>query len=354
MNTPILRTFLVSTVLSLLTLPALADPQAQVDLAKSALNAGNEKIAIYAVSGSGMPDQLRIEAGQLSAARGYTVNGEGAIVGKGLTWSPVISYDPDINGGSHKSSFNVSGFEFSIPENQRRKSGVVIGAETDAFLRYGFGNQTILDLSGSAYLVWAPQHDIMKANLGGSACVTRQIERDLYLSGCMIAAMSETDLSSEAFGSARVSVNKILEFGTYTHDVRATLSENYVCDRVEDEGYAQTRVEIAGTGISPDNHVFGYAVTLGETVQGEKVRTQSYAGFRSFETFAGSVTVGAEYAVYEGARWLGQDVNEDSVSVFADLPVHERLDVRVKVEKTRSGSPLNAGNQVSFLVDIKF
>ena len=321
--------------------------------ARASLNAGAERSAIYALSDPRLPVEARVEAGGLSLARGFDPVSGGYVVYKGVSWSPVLAYDSDINGGSGKDGFSFAGFDFVIPERQRRKEGIVVGGQADAFLRYALGSQTVLDLSADTFLAWSPEHEIGKLNIGVSACATRQLERNLYASGCALLGYFENDLSRDMTKGARASVHRILDWGGYIHDVALSVSETHITDRIEDQGYSQGRLEISNHAISATGHQFGYTAMLGEPVDGQKVRTRALSVYTTGKAFTKPFTYGGGFSSYEGAQWLGAPIDEEEYSLFLQVPLHSKIMAQTEYTKTISGSQITNGDQVSFTIHVQ-
>lgn len=334
-----------------------AVPTAQADqgaMIQAALNSGSERMAIYALSDPRLPLPVRVQAGQLSNARGYGVGTDIRKVSSSVDILPVLTYDSDINGGVSKDGFNLSGFDFVIPEDERRKSGVVLGAAMDASVRYALGRQTVADISGWVSHVWSPKHDITKTSAGMSACVTKQMERDLYLSGCAAYALFQTDLKDDQSLMGEVKVNRLFGGDSAIHDVGLGVSRVGVKDRSTGDGYAQTRVTLSGTTLFVSGDFAGYGATFGEKVDGEKVRTlgltASYGRTFGKQTVIGNVG----YDKYDGTRWLGQEVREEAFTAGVRVVRDRGPDVSVRYVKTSSGSALNDGNSVFFDVNYNF
>lgn len=334
-----------------------AVPAAQADQAKmlgAALNSGSERVAIYALSDPHLPLSVRVQAGQLSNAQGYSVGSGVRKVNSTVDIAPVLTYDSDINGGASKDGFTFSGFDFVIPEDERRKAGIVVGASMDASVRYALGHQTVADVSGWVSHAWSPKHDITKTSAGMSACVSKQMERDLYLSGCAAYALFRTDLKDDQSLFGELKVNKLFGGDTAIHDIGLGLSRVALKDRSTGDGYGQTRVSLDGTTFFASGDFAGYGVTVGEKVEGEKVRTlglsASYGREFGKQTVIGSVA----YDKYDGTMWLGQEVREEAFTAGLRVARTKGPDLSVRYVKTSSGSLVNDGNSVFFDVNYKF
>lgn len=344
-------TFITMTVASLIAGAAHAQDGRMI---RPALQSGSERMAIYALSDPDLPIGVRIQAGALSNARGYDLDGTFRKVTSDIGFSPVLSYDSDINGGVGKDSFTVGGLEFLFPEEVRRKEGVVVGGTLNGSVRYALGNQSVLDLAAWGTYVWSPKHDLGKFSAGLSACASHQIERDLYVSACAAYGRFITDLKDDESVVGEISVNKIVSSDTMIHDLSVGLSQAHAKDLEIGTSYDQLRLRFGGNTLFENGDVLGYQIVLGEKVPDEKVRTfgvsVNYA--HTFENW--TLVGGLGYDKYDGATWLGADVNEESYSASLRVIPKSGPEFGVSYIDTVSGSYLNDEKKVLFDVRYTF
>lgn len=331
---------------------ASASPDDLVEITHAALGSGSERMAIFALSDPGFPLPVRIQAGQISGERGYAPENGFRKVDQNVDIAPILTYDSDINGGSGKDGFRVGGIDFVIPEDERRKSGIVLGASFSANARYTLARQTVADVAGWGSFAWSPKHDISKVSAGMSACVTRQFERDLYASACAAYGLYQTDLKNDESLVGELSINKLFGSANAIHDIGIGVSLTGIRDKKWDESYEQARFRIGGETLFPSGDMVRYRATFGEKVEGEKVRTLGLDVSYVTTMFDQTVIIGAGYNDYAGARWLGRDVREESFSVSAGVIMKNGLDVRVEYVETSSGSQISDGSEVFF--DVKY
>lgn len=345
---------IVASVVAILVASSGAWAETSSDIVTAALSSGSERMAIFALSDPRMPFPVRVKGGRLSAERGYDPAGEFGKISGTVDVSPILSYDSDINGGSGKDGFTVGGIDFLIPEDDRRKSGVVIGASAQASSRYTIGRQTVADIGGWGSFAWSPEHEISKISAGVSACVTRQIDRDLYTGACAAYGLYRTDLKDDESVVGEISVNKLLAGEGAIHDIGAGISLVSIRDRRYDEAFQQATGRISGETLLRSGDMIGYGASFGERVRGQKVRTFGLDAF--YTTLVGGrlVSLGAAYDDYSGATWLGREVREESFSASAALTLRNGLEIGAEYVKTSSGSQLSDGNEVFFDVRIKF
>lgn len=322
----------------------------RINLAYSAIDLGSEKIAIYSLSDPSLPIPVRVEGGRLSLAQGYDPGKTPSLVASGFRWIPVVSYDSDINGGSSKGSFSLSGFEFIIPEDQRQKSGIILGAEFNSYARSSLGYQTIIDISSTAYFAWSPKHSIGKYNVGISACGTRQLERNYYLSGCVASTYSENYLSRGSVNSSRIGFINIFDSIGYTHEFDLFFSKSKVSDLKDRNSYGQARVEATNTSLSSSGGYFGYGAIIGEKIENEKVMTKSFSIFSRIDDY--KIFYGGRYSVFEGGKWFGLPIEEEEYSVYLQVPLRRNSLTIIEYARTLSGSPLNSGSRLSASVQV--
>lgn len=328
--------------------------QNPLDIARAALESGSERMAIFALSDPRMPFPVRVQAGQISAERGYNPVPEFRKISGDVDLSPILTYDSDINGGSGKDGFTVGGIDFLIPEEDRRKAGIVLGGEFQANSRYTISRQTVADVAGWGSFAWSPEHEISKVSAGMSACATRQVERDLYVGACAAYGLYRTDLKDDESVVGELSVNRLFGGAHAIHDIGAGVSLVSIRDRNSEDTFQQASVLAGGETLLRSGDVVGYRLAVGERVRGQKVRTLGLDA--SYVTLIGQnvVILGAGYDDYSGATWLGRDVREESFSVSAGLTLRNGLEIVAEYVKTSSGSQLSDGNEVFFDVKIKF
>lgn len=146
--------------------------------------AGSERLAVYALT--------RPELGAEGLSQGVSILqdmgilGEpGVIADKWISFSPVLTYDGNLNGGFSSNTIIAGGLPFLVADEYVSVSGALVGLSANAGLRMNVATDTALDLRVSAMGGWAPKHDISKVQAGGEACLRRMVSSETFLHGCL-------------------------------------------------------------------------------------------------------------------------------------------------------------------------
>lgn len=311
--------------------------------------AGSGNLTTYALSQPELPRSLHVVRAQMLARDGF-LGTPGKIMDKHITFSPVLTYDGNINGGAVGDSLVISGLRFKIEDDQVSKGGVLIGGAVDAGADINLAPNTALELNAGAWVGFSPEHDLSKGGANLSACISRQATPATRLRGCARASHLEYALGKTQRASVEIG-------GAHAYSVREGFNEVDVSLReertfggvVED----QRILSLRHTTAHRSGLTFTIGGNLGSETRGISMRERVHVG--AAKIIAGrptSISLSAQNN--RGGQFLGQGRAENIFTLGASRQVHDRLTVRVSGTRVRARHEFFNQNSVGIDLGLRF
>lgn len=212
------RKALIFLLMLCLGLTALA-PEAQADAfgrARLAPLASSERLRLFTLARA--QDTRRAPRAYTDALRnalrdtGFYHEGGPSLMNRALRFSPVMTWDENINGGYFHDRLDLGGLIFSPSPASMARAGMLVGGRLDASARLSWAEGRVIDLRASTELAWSPEHDIGRASAGAEACARNHVTGWTFVDLCASASASRRALSEGS--SAGVSAALVHLFST--------------------------------------------------------------------------------------------------------------------------------------------
>lgn len=323
-------------ILTLLASASMAGAQ-DVDILRSSLQSGNERLALFSASKfierQPDPNVLRL-LGQLMPQQGFNLDGtrpDNAILSSRANVAPIVAYDDNINGGNRNSSFTLGEvLTFTVDENARAKEGVVLGGAINASLRYGYGRGDYLDVAGSYSAVHAPRENLEKYTYGFSICSRNHLQGWSFLDGCATTQSQEVDLGTTREDALRLTGTQLFQAGGYDHAASGTIGRTWFSDFEQDTFAASLSSSLGDFGSGSATLDLGEDVADTHTLR-ERL-TLNYVTTIADRLVGFSVSRGSA----RGSSFLG-DVREDTTTTFGvRTTLTDQLSANIRFTDNRS------------------
>lgn len=197
---------------------------------------GSPSLAMHALSSPMLPAPFHEARARIAHEMGL-IGTPGQVTSKWLRFSPVLTYDTNINGGSTGESITLSGLKFVVAEEFRAKSGFLAGGSVSGGMRVNLAPLTALELNLSGMAAWAPEHEISKTRLTAAACVRRMVDDATQVRGCLDGYVSTYELGRTERYGAELGVSRAFATTSAFHEVTLSAKRNTY---TEGENYGQT------------------------------------------------------------------------------------------------------------------
>lgn len=319
-----------SAVLALLSSLAATPAAAQVRLGEQldAIRlAGSERMMVHVLSYKGLPAQARAAREKVLTRMG--LRGQpGSVSGASFQFSPIMTHDSNINGGFASDSFTVAGIPFTIGEDYRAVGGLVLGVSGSGRARVALGNSTALDLRAGGSIGYAPEHDMVKTSLGGTACIEHMVSYSTYANACVDASYHGYELGESKRIGARVGMSHIVSSSVGVHEISASVLLNR---HLNTTIYNQKIGSLSVSSAIPGPFAVNLGVQVGESVSGVKaMRYRAYAGL-GFLAFDRPSSVSVSLQENEGGMWMGRELSETITSLGVRHQISKKLTVSASV-----------------------
>ncbi len=259
--------------------------------------------------------------------------GGAQVISAGVSVSPELEYDANINAGTPGDALTIAGLVFSITPDSRAKAGFVAGAGAAGQLRLSLGLGRVVEFSASAGAARALDFDLTRSHyslglcgaqyLGGAdwldICATRR-------GGARALALSREDALS--LGFAR-------QFSAKRGFGEATLR----LTRTDFGTFAKNALEFGLTRAAAQMGVVDGKIELGQRVDGQHTRLIGATVSLTRPMFGAQSTVFVTAAQEGGANFFGTDRRDQVMGVGISRPLGQRL--RVTLSATRRTSTLD-------------
>ena len=304
--------------------------------------AGSENMMVHALSARGLPVQARLAREKIlaqMAMRGDT----GDVSRREFSVSPVLAYDPNINGGYANDGFTVAGIPFTISKEHEAVGGLLLGVGAAGRARVVLGTDTGLALTASGTFGYAPDHDMSKIRLGASACVNHMIDYSTFGHVCLETSWRDYALGETSRNEARVGVSRVFGSDLGLHEAGAELTI-----RRTDSGdpYTQAIAGLTLTSALPGPLAIRTRLEVGEEVEGVlAMRERAVLGL-GFPVFGRQSSVSVAVQSDRGGRWLGEDLTRKVTS----FGIGHRVSNKLRISASFAGIDASA----DFFDDTRF
>lgn len=250
---------------------------------------------------------------------------------------PVLSYNPNINGGLAGESFKIGNFVFKIDPESQAVAGPVVGGALSKSLGWSIGTGQTVSVAGNVELVYSPEYDISRTNANAQACLRSYLQNWRFLDLCGGAFYEKADLS-ETDGSF-LSANYAKLFSARN----GTGLANVAINREFQKTYQKTSISAGIERYFDGRGVVTARIAAGEEIEGEN--TLLYGGYVSYGQLVLGVgtNIGLSYEREGGDVFFGQDREDDVYTLSLTGQITPTLSATFSVENRTSSVDLFSG-----------
>lgn len=337
----------------LVLLVFVAPVQAYADALTRAMLAGlsgSERLRQFTLGQATLQhrDDPRLRAAMRTSLQetGFYFAGSGpAVLSRQFRWSPVLSYDANINGGFLNDQFDIFGLAFEVDAARRALPGVVAGLRGAGDLRVGYGEGRYLDLRGSLEAVWSPEHGIGRGQAGFEACARNHLRGWTFADFCVTGARSWRSLSSSTTATASLRFAHLVATGTSEHEFSAGVTRYF-----QDPG-PQNALSFGWTAVW-NRATTGVDLTLAAPVAGETAMRHRLSANATWLWGTRPVSVGIWQQVADGGLFLGA-ARADRVQGLS-LTVRPRADMAEEFVHQVTDSTINLFDENRMGINLRF
>ncbi len=263
----------------------------------------------------------RLVARGHSSALGYGAGPGWTHVGRGV--EPVLRYDENVNEGSPEGPLVLGGLAFEIPEDQVRRSDLVLGGQLTMAARRILGEDTWVDLRGSAMLAYAATEHVALKDVSLDTCLRRGTGPQSSLRACASGAYRGRKLEDD-----RAAILSIEHVRTGFVADRPVLASFGIRRRFHDD-HRENGLLAGVEVIAAPYIVVGLAGTFNAPVADENVERRSLTLFASGRIGRVKGSVYLRHGESSGSNVLGIDRRDQTqtIGLSTVLPRGLLLDV---------------------------
>ena len=252
------------------------------------------------------------------------------LLSKSVRLEPIAYYDGNINGGIPSDTIQAGPFTFTVAEESRAKSGIVLGGRLGIAGTYALRFGETLSLGANVSLEHSFEHEISKANFSGFGCYQKYLEQWMFADFCLSVNSKYKEQSQENTISPSISLTKFFSSDFGSHDVKTTVGW------VVHDDYNKPYVNFSSSTVLPDFGVVSSSLYLSDVVEGNHTRTWGTSIGVGTPILGKYTKFNATYYVEKGSALFGNERKDRIVEVGVSRPIHERVQLRVSYENRTS------------------
>lgn len=345
--TRVLAAFLAAQIAAM---PALA----KADIFQAVGLTGSEALITHALSQPGMPARAAHDRAQFEARRGYArLPGIDGV--RGIRFRPVLSFDPNVNGGVPGDRVEVAGLTFMVDPDLVGKSGVLLGMEGQAWMRENIAPGMALDLGLRGLVAHAPQQRATRIALDAHGCIRQQVNASRYLHGCSTLRYRSTRMGSQVSAEALLGMTQAFGGGAWGyHAVTGEMGLRRIMPRGGTH-WNQGFVRVSTVSALRNGTALTASLEIGQAVRGAHV-SRINTSFGVLRVIAGRPTsVSAFYNQASGGIFLGAPRRDHTVGLAVTRQLNDQFTMTASVSQTRSNASLfSTGPSIGLGVQARF
>lgn len=283
--------------------------------------------------------------GTLEQSGFYHDGARPALISRRLSWSPVLAWDANINGGFLNDTFDIYGLSFEVDPAHRALAGVVTGGRVSGDLRLAYGEGRFLDLRGSIEAVYSPRHDIGRGQAGFEACARNHLQGWTFADLCVTGARSWRTLSDSTTASASARVAHLVAAGQSEHELSAGVTRFYQAE-------GEQNALVLGWSAIWNHAVTDLDLTFAEPIAGETAMRQRISAQVSWRWNETPVSLAVWQQSSDGGMLLGT-AREDQVRGLS-VSVRPRPQMTVELVHQVTQSSINLFDESRTGLNVRF
>lgn len=256
-----------------------------------------------------------------AAAIGFTSNAETTT---DFSFSPVLSYSHNINGGNKRDTSGGGGLIGVGEPANYKKEGIITSLNATQAARVFYGHGRYLDASVTAGGAYSLEHDLALANVNLHACSINHLSNWWFLDICGDRAMAYRDLIQSQATTQSITLSRFLETPDGAFSQLRFGAQKYLTD-----DYAQTQLVAGIDTLAPSGTYTALDFTFGAPIQNELTTEFGFSAEVSTFIKDHPVSVSFSYENNTGGLFFSQTRNETHYSITATLPINQQVTASV-------------------------
>ena len=339
---------------SIAALPFLAlGVTAEADPFRAVALTGSEALITHALSMPGLPGEAREERERFEAMRGYRVI-PGVAPMTDFRIRPVLSFDPNVNGGVPNGSIEIAGFTFNIDPDLVGQSDILIGLEASGTLRRNIAEGVALDVRARGSFARAPRVQVNRARMDVDACLRKQVNPSRYMHGCSGIGYTSTRMGEQVVLHGAIGGTQAFTAGSALH---AVTLEAGVRNVRPGSGQNFTQGFLRGSTASALNNgtAIMSSLELGSAVERTQVTRLRASLSVAREIHGRPTSIGVQYNQSSGGMFLGEFRKDHTLGLSVTRQFTDQITLGANLTQTRSNAQLfNTGPSLGFTMQVNF
>ncbi|MCW3782543.1 hypothetical protein [Defluviimonas salinarum] len=311
---------------------------------------GSERLMVHTLSLPGMPRDAVQAREQLLTRMGYR-GAPGTIGDSGLSFSPVMTHDGNVNGGFASDTLVVAGIPFTLGEEYKAVGGLLLGVSGSGRMRMAVAENTALDVRYGGVVSYAPEHDMAKISLGGEACLRRMHSFSTYSHACVDTTLQRYELGESNRFGAKLGVTHAFTAAGGVHEVSADLMVNRYLNATD---YSQPVASVSLTSALPVPAVISAGVQVGGSAGDNMVMREKLNLGLGFLAWERPTSISVSLQNNRGSQFLGEALESRVTTIGASHQFNEKLTVSASVSITDSSAAFFDDTAYGFSANWRF
>lgn len=296
---------------------------------------GSEHLMIHYLGRAGMPPAAKAARIQL-LSRMALFGPRFSIGHENLKFSPLLTFDDNINGGFVNDSLVISGLPFRIDSEYKAVSGLLIGGGVTGLARMNLGDGLAASFRGGSSVGYAVASNLMKAGASGSACIEKMVDGSTFAHGCLDAAYQHVELGGTKQFSARVGIDKVVSSSFGVHELEADLQTARIDGATE---YTQNSAAFSiNSALAGQPMAIRTSLQLGEKVEGVLSMREKLSLGASLLVAERPTAVVLSVQNNRGGQFLGDKLSTRATSISINYQVNRQFTTGARITRTASSA----------------
>lgn len=268
------------------------------------------------------------------------------VVQYGVTVSPVLRHEHNVNGGIPSDYLRIGDFLFKVDPDSRARNAVMAGLRASAGLSMAVAKGSVLSFSGYKEYRRAIGEDLSVGEHGGAVTLSHTRDDWSYIDVSAGQYEKRRKLGADSTKYAVATVGRIIGSAGVTQDVSGTFM------RIRDNSSWQNRVRFNIASINPRLGLWRLSVEAGDRMDGRLLPTLSVTGVYSNIIFGSPTTLSLSAIQERGGEFFGTERRDDILIARADRRFSRKLSGYVSVERRDSNVEAfsNTNVEAGFLI----
>ena len=309
----------------------LAAPSLRAQDWQTAMTSSSARLRLYALM-LARPDGAAEAVGQLQRSQGF---GHRAGAGPqhlthGLSLTPYLAFDNNINGGTPGQTIMIGPALFTISPASQAKQGFVAGLSGTANLRLSLSPFTVIEANYTKVLARALEYDLSVMAAQANLCLGQFLGGTDWMDLCV--SHSQSQRASFQSDKTQISIGLTKQFTTRAglHEAEAQLRQEVARD------YTKLNLEMGLITAKSSLGLLDMRADIGQHIKGQHTRLFGGSIALSRPVWGKTTTVFASYAKEGGGAFFGDPRVDEVFSLGLSRPLYQGLAATMTLRDRKS------------------